>query len=103
MASPGRDGGATGGAGSRFPAVDVDRELHPGHNQHVTVDPISSQVAASVEDKEQAKRKATVEEERKQAKKKDTMQTLKTTFIVSGVIAAVAVAAFVVVKKLRQN
>ena len=51
MASPGRDGGATGGAGSRFPAVDVDRELHPGHNQHVAVDPISSQVAASVEDK----------------------------------------------------
>ncbi|XP_038903672.1 uncharacterized protein LOC120090202 [Benincasa hispida] len=31
------------------------------------------------------------------------MQTLKTTFIVSGIIAAVAVAAFAIVKKLREN
>lgn len=42
MASQGRDG-------EGFPAVDVDRELSPGHNKHVEVDPISSQVAASLE------------------------------------------------------
>ncbi|XP_022144747.1 uncharacterized protein LOC111014362 [Momordica charantia] len=102
MASPGGDGGVSDAAGSPFPAADVDRELNPGHNRHVEVDPVSSEVAVSLEKKEQAKRKA-VEEERKEAKKNDTMKTLKTTFIVSGVIAAVAVAAFAIVKKLREN
>ncbi|CAK9323035.1 unnamed protein product [Citrullus colocynthis] len=95
MASQGRDG-------EGFPAVDVDRELSTGHNKHVEVDPISSEVAASLEVKEHEKRKA-AEEERKRAKKKEAMQTLKTTFIISGIIAAVAVATFAIVKKLREN
>ena len=47
MASSGRDGGVTNAAGSRFPA-DGERELNPGHNKHVDVDPISSEAAASL-------------------------------------------------------
>lgn len=34
-----------------FPAADVDKELNPGHNKSVAVDPISSQVAQSLENK----------------------------------------------------
>lgn len=44
MGSQGRDG-------EGFPAVDVERELNPGDNKHVEVDPISSQVATSLEAK----------------------------------------------------
>ncbi|KAL0555331.1 hypothetical protein IC582_009275 [Cucumis melo] len=96
MGSQGRDG-------EGFPAVDVERELNPGDNKHVEVDPISSQVATSLEAKEHEKRTAAEEERKRAKKKKEAMQTLKTTFIVSGIIAAVAVAAFAIVKKLREN
>lgn len=51
MGSPGRNGEFTDGAGSRFPAADIDNELNPGHNKHVEVDPVSSQVASSLEAK----------------------------------------------------
>lgn len=51
MASPGGDGGVSDAAGSPFPAADVDRELNPGHNRHVEVDPVSSEVAVSLEKK----------------------------------------------------
>ncbi|KAG6580706.1 hypothetical protein SDJN03_20708, partial [Cucurbita argyrosperma subsp. sororia] len=102
MASSGRDGGVTSAAGSRFPGVDGERELNPSHNKHVDVDPISSEAAASLDIKEQEKRKA-AEEERNRAKKMEAMQTLKMPFIVSSVIAAVAVVAFAIVKNLREN
>ncbi|XP_022935404.1 uncharacterized protein LOC111442294 [Cucurbita moschata] len=101
MASSGRDGGVTNAAGSRFPA-DGERELNPGQNKHVDVDPISSEAAASLVIKEQEKRKA-AEEERNRVKKMEAMQTLKMPFIVSSVIAAVAVVAFAIVKNLREN
>lgn len=41
--------GVSEAADSTFPAVDVDRELNPGKNKDFKVDPISSEVATSLE------------------------------------------------------
>uniref|UniRef100_A0A7N0SYY2 Uncharacterized protein n=1 Tax=Kalanchoe fedtschenkoi TaxID=63787 RepID=A0A7N0SYY2_KALFE len=67
-----------------FPASDAKAELHPGVDKGVNVDPISAEVATSLELKEQ------MEAAERERRKKDAMQALKKTVIVSGIIAAVA-------------
>ncbi|CAL5334511.1 unnamed protein product [Camellia sinensis] len=83
----------------KFPAADIDKELNPGQNKNFVVDPISTQVAASKEYKEQA---AEIKKQ-KERKKKDALQTLKTTIIVSGIVVAVAGAIFAITKKLKEK
>uniref|UniRef100_A0A7N0UZD3 Uncharacterized protein n=1 Tax=Kalanchoe fedtschenkoi TaxID=63787 RepID=A0A7N0UZD3_KALFE len=83
-----------------FPAADAAAELHPGVDKGVKVDPISADVATSLEIKE---RMEAAERERAERKKKDAMQTLKKTIIVSGIIAALAGAAFAVAKKMKEK
>ncbi|EEF32043.1 conserved hypothetical protein [Ricinus communis] len=87
---------ATDGASdaSTFPAADLEKELNPGQNKNFEVDTVSSDIAASKEIKE---READTQK-KKEREKRDTMQTLKTTILVSAVIAAVAGAAFAITK-----
>ncbi|XP_057960802.1 uncharacterized protein LOC131152882 [Malania oleifera] len=80
----------------KFPAADAEGELNPGRDKNLKVDPVSAQVATSLEVKEKAEMK-------KEEEKRDAIQTLKTVVIVSGVIAAVAGAAFVITKKLKEK
>ncbi|KAF5747795.1 hypothetical protein HS088_TW05G00522 [Tripterygium wilfordii] len=70
-----------------FPAADIDKELHPGHNRKVEVD--SARAEADQKEKERQKR--------------DAMQKLKSAVMVSAVIVAVAGAAFAITKKLREK
>ncbi|KAF5750522.1 hypothetical protein HS088_TW03G00859 [Tripterygium wilfordii] len=82
-----------------FPAADVDKELHPGHNQRVEVDSVSSDIAASKE----IKAKCEANQKEKERQKRDAMQKLKSAIMVSAVIVAVAGAAFAITKKLREK
>ncbi|RDX98714.1 hypothetical protein CR513_18330, partial [Mucuna pruriens] len=82
-----------------FPPADVVGELNPGHNVHVHVDPISSEVSVTKELKEQAE----VQEKKNERKKKDALQTLKSAIIVSGIVVAVAGVAFAITQKLRKK
>ncbi|CAL5419695.1 unnamed protein product [Camellia sinensis] len=82
-----------------FPAADVDKELNLGQNKNFEVDPVSSQVAASIETKEQTEAAKT----QKEREKKDALQTLKSTIIISGIVVAVAGAIFVITKKLKEK
>ncbi|KAK6147213.1 hypothetical protein DH2020_018125 [Rehmannia glutinosa] len=86
-------------AGTGFPAADVEKELNPGVDKDFRVDPISSDVATSKQIKEQYE-----EAERKeQEKKEDALKSIKTAFIVSGIVVAVAGAIFAITKKLREK
>ncbi|XP_002530327.2 uncharacterized protein LOC8263184 [Ricinus communis] len=91
---------ATDGASdaSTFPAADLEKELNPGQNKNFEVDTVSSDIAASKEIKERE-----ADTQKKEREKRDTMQTLKTTILVSAVIAAVAGAAFAITKKLKEK
>ncbi|KAG5130403.1 hypothetical protein GLYMA_13G154500v4 [Glycine max] len=79
-----------------FPAADVAGELNPGRNTHFHVDPTSSEVDAS---KEQAQAK----QKKNERQKKDALQTIKSAIIISGIVVAVAGAAFAITKKLREK
>ncbi|KAK7278676.1 hypothetical protein RJT34_23711 [Clitoria ternatea] len=92
MASPPQNSDLT------FPPADVVGELNPGINTQVQVDPVSSRVAASKEIKEQAGAK-----QKKNEREKDTLQTLKSAIIISGIVVALAGAAFAITKKLREK
>ncbi|CAI0391803.1 unnamed protein product [Linum tenue] len=79
-----------------FPEANVDKELNPSHNKRVEVDSTSSSIAASLEKEEAEKKKASEDN-------KDRAESLKTTVIISVIFAAVAGAAFGIVKKLRER
>ncbi|KAH7512175.1 uncharacterized protein LOC107432097 [Ziziphus jujuba] len=86
---------------SDFPPADVDSELNPPTKKKgLEVDPISSEVATSLEIKERVEAE---EKQKARGKKDDALQTLKTTIIVSGVILAVAGAVIAITKKLREK
>ncbi|CAK9179183.1 unnamed protein product [Ilex paraguariensis] len=82
-----------------FPVVDADRELNHDWNKNFEVDPVSSEMATSLEIKE----KAEAAEKQKKMGKKDALQTLKSTIIVSGIIVAVCGAIFAITKKLKEK
>ncbi|KAK3043516.1 hypothetical protein RJ639_002095 [Escallonia herrerae] len=87
------------GSDHAFPAADAEKKLNPGTNRGVEVDPVSAEVAASVEIKERAK--ATKKQEEKE--NKEALQSLKRAIIVSGIVVAVAGAVFAITKKLREK
>ncbi|XP_021623799.1 uncharacterized protein LOC110623176 [Manihot esculenta] len=76
---------------SKFPAADVEKELHPGHNEKLEVDGVSSGIVTSRDLM------------KKEMGRRDPMQTLKTTIIVSAAIVAVAGAVFAITRKLREK
>ncbi|KAI4300490.1 hypothetical protein L6164_033862 [Bauhinia variegata] len=86
-------------ADPKFPPADVDSELNPGKQNKVEVDPVSSEVAVSKEIKEEAE----VNEKKKETEKREAIHTLKSAIIISGIIVAVAGAAFAIAKKLREK
>ncbi|KAL6585469.1 hypothetical protein OROMI_002113 [Orobanche minor] len=86
-----------------FPPVDAEKELNPGVDKDFQLDPISSDVAKTKEIEEQIRAKKIELEEHKQKKKKESMQSLKTTLIVSGIIVAVVGAIFAITKKLKEK
>lgn len=49
------------------------------------------------------KEQAEIKQKKKEAEKKDTLQTLKSAIIISGIVVAVAGAAFAITKKLREK
>ncbi|KAG8376737.1 hypothetical protein BUALT_Bualt09G0094900 [Buddleja alternifolia] len=83
-----------------FPAADVKKELNPGINKDFQVDPISADVTTSKEIKEQAEAAKRFKERQK---KDAALQNFKTAIIVSGIVVAVAGAAFAITKKLREK
>ncbi|KAL2318039.1 hypothetical protein Fmac_031915 [Flemingia macrophylla] len=93
MASPPENSDIT------FPPVDVVGELNPGTNTHIQVDPTSSEVAAYNKMKEQNEAK----QKKSEGEKKDTLQTIKSAIIISGIVVALAGAAFAITKKLREK
>ncbi|KAK7348792.1 hypothetical protein VNO80_23471 [Phaseolus coccineus] len=93
MASPPQNSDLT------FPPADVAGELHPGTNTHVQVDPTSSEVEASKEKKEQEEAK----QEKNERERKDSLQTIKSAIVISGIVVALAGAAFAITKKLREK
>ncbi|KAK7858960.1 uncharacterized protein LOC112010822 [Quercus suber] len=97
MASPEK---ATETSDLTFPATNVEKDLSVQNNKSLEVDPISSEVATSLEIEQQAE---VEQKEKDKKKKKDALQTLKTTILVSAVIVAVAGVVFAVTKKLREK
>ncbi|KAJ8532701.1 hypothetical protein K7X08_015590 [Anisodus acutangulus] len=83
--------------GESFPAVDAEKELQP--QKEFQVDPVSSQVASSIE--KEAKEK--LEKMKREKDRKDALQNFKTAIIISGVVLAVAGAAFAITKKLKER
>ncbi|KAF7818799.1 putative transmembrane protein [Senna tora] len=79
----------------KFPPADVDGTLNPASNKQVQVDPVSSEVAVSKENKEQ--------DEIKRKEKEDAMRKLKSGIIISAIVVAVAGAVFAITKKLREK
>ncbi|XVE75952.1 hypothetical protein DITRI_Ditri12bG0133700 [Diplodiscus trichospermus] len=90
--------GISDASGGKFPAADANSELNPGENKDFKVDSLSSEIATSREIKERA-------EAQEKKEKKNTMQTLRTTILVSAAAVAVAVAAaaFAITKKLKEK
>ncbi|OAY40850.1 hypothetical protein MANES_09G054200v8 [Manihot esculenta] len=84
---------------SKFPAADVEKELHPGHNEKLEVDGVSSGIVTSRDLMEEEK----ATKKKKEMGRRDPMQTLKTTIIVSAAIVAVAGAVFAITRKLREK
>ncbi|CAI9097715.1 OLC1v1034187C1 [Oldenlandia corymbosa var. corymbosa] len=82
-----------------FPEADVEKELNPAANQKVEVDPVSAEVATSLQIKEQID----AADKQKAKEKKDGLETLKSGIIVSGIAIAVAGAVFAIVKKLKEK
>ncbi|QCD90113.1 uncharacterized protein LOC114169163 [Vigna unguiculata] len=82
-----------------FPPADVVGELHPEINTNVQVDPSSSEMAAYKEKKTQKEAK----QEKHDREKKDALRTVKSAIIISGIIVALAGAAFAIAKKLREK
>ncbi|KEH42011.1 transmembrane protein, putative [Medicago truncatula] len=82
-----------------FPSADIAAELNPGNNTEVQVDPISSEVAASKEIKEEA----TDKQKKKQIEKKEYLDKLKSAIIISSIVVALAGAAFAITKKLKEK
>ncbi|GMY25246.1 hypothetical protein FCV25MIE_20488 [Fagus crenata] len=99
MASPRGMDGVTEASDLTFSAANIDKELNPQKNKNFEVDTISSEMATSLEIKQQAE----VEQKEQENKKKDAFQTLKTTILVSAVVVAVAGAVFAVTKKLTEK
>ncbi|RVW48152.1 hypothetical protein CK203_073482 [Vitis vinifera] len=97
MASPKGMDGTPGVSDETFPVADVQGELHPAQNKDFQVDPVSSDVATSLEYKGRGDKKE------KDREKKDALQTLKSAIIVSGAILAAAGAVFVITKKLKEK
>ncbi|XP_044483522.1 uncharacterized protein LOC123209504 [Mangifera indica] len=85
--------------GEKFPAADILQELNPAQNRDVNVDPVSSQITASLQNKKQDE----TAKKKNQNVKRDAVQRLKSTIMISAVIVAVAGAAFAVTKKLREK
>ncbi|XP_047307577.1 uncharacterized protein LOC124911173 [Impatiens glandulifera] len=85
-----------------FPAVDVNDVLDPGSKKDFEVDPISAEVATTLEIKDIKERvnKAVQEEEEEN---NDVLRHLKSTIIVSAIVVAVAGAIFAITKKLREK
>ncbi|XP_014490690.1 uncharacterized protein LOC106753403 [Vigna radiata var. radiata] len=79
-----------------FPPADVAGELHPEINTNVQIDPTSSEVAAYKEKKAE-------NEAKHEREKKDALQTIKSAIIISGIVVALAGAAFAIAKKLREK
>ncbi|OMO68344.1 hypothetical protein COLO4_29710 [Corchorus olitorius] len=84
-----------------FPAADINKELNPGANKYFEVDSTSSEIATSKEIKDRFEEQERKEKEKNE--KKDSMQTLKTTILISAAVVAVAGAAFAIAKKLREK
>ncbi|BAT99147.1 hypothetical protein VIGAN_10053800 [Vigna angularis var. angularis] len=82
-----------------FPPADVAGELHPETNTNVQIDPTSSEVAAYKETKAQNEAK----QEKDEREKKDALQTIKSAIVISGIVVALAGAAFAIAKKLREK
>ncbi|CAN4121343.1 unnamed protein product [Withania somnifera] len=80
--------------GESFPAVDAEKELNPQSNKEFQVDPVSSQVASSLE-------KETKEKMKKEKDKKEALQNFKIFVIISGVVVLVGGAIFAITKKLK--
>ncbi|XWS66661.1 hypothetical protein CRYUN_Cryun05aG0219800 [Craigia yunnanensis] len=89
-------GGISDASGGKFPAADAYGELNPGENKDFKVDSMSSEIVTSREIKGRA-------EAQEKKEKKNSMQTLKTTILVSAVVVAVAAAAFAITKKLKEK
>ncbi|XP_047154021.1 uncharacterized protein LOC124825455 [Vigna umbellata] len=79
-----------------FPPADVVGELHPETNTNVQIDPTSSEVTAYKETKAQ-------NEVKDEKEKKDALQTIKSAIVISGIVVALAGAAFAIAKKLREK
>ncbi|KAI4370175.1 hypothetical protein MLD38_018550 [Melastoma candidum] len=86
--------------GEAFPAVEIEKELNPGLNKEVAVDPISSEVAAR---REEIEEQAEASERKREKDKCEALQTLKSAILISAAIVAVAGAAFAITKKLREK
>ncbi|XP_027176860.1 uncharacterized protein LOC113775991 [Coffea eugenioides] len=84
--------------GDAFPAADAEKELNPGENKNFEVDPVSSEVATSLQIKEQIEAA-----EKKENEKKDALDTIKSAILVSGIVVALAGAVFAIVKKLKEK
>nr|KYP72322.1 hypothetical protein KK1_004910 [Cajanus cajan] len=82
-----------------FPSVDVNKELNPGTNTQVQVDPTSFEVDATKEMKEQDEAR----QKKNEREKKDALQSIKSAIIISGIVVALAGAAFAITKKLREK
>ncbi|XP_004494043.1 uncharacterized protein [Cicer arietinum] len=93
MASPAENSDQT------FPSADLAGELNPGNNTQVHVDPISSEVAATKEIKEQAAAK----QKKKEIEKNECLEKLKSAIIISGIVVALVGAAFAITKKLKEK
>ncbi|XP_065856035.1 uncharacterized protein [Euphorbia lathyris] len=90
---------ATETESSAFPAADVEKELDPSKNKDFETDSVSSDIDATKEIKE----RDAVIKKKKEVEKKNNMQSLRTTFIVSAVILALAAAAMAITNKLKQQ
>ncbi|PRQ43984.1 uncharacterized protein LOC133723693 [Rosa rugosa] len=88
-------------AASKFPEGDADAELNPSKQKSVEVDPKASEVTSL-----QIKQRAEAEDNKRKEKKKEkneSVQKLKTTIVVSGVIVALIGAIFALTKKMREK
>ncbi|XP_068639300.1 uncharacterized protein [Aristolochia californica] len=85
---------------SAFPEVDLDAEFNPSKLNNFPVDPVSSEVDTSKELQKVADARA----EAKEDGKREAMQTVKSAFVISGIIVAAIVAAgSMIVKNLKQT
>ncbi|PIN07279.1 hypothetical protein CDL12_20157 [Handroanthus impetiginosus] len=79
-----------------FPVVDAEKELNLSMNKDFQIDPISSDIVTTKQEKHEAKKL-------KEQEKKEALQSFKRALTVSGIIVAVAGAIFAITKKLREK